>query len=108
MVIRDKIYNMMNENQDPTQNSPEQYGYPHDPELVAGSLETLIANLATPEQLRNGFDWMQERQTELYDRSRKLRAQGKQLPAREAEELDELHTGMLTIQSLFEKYHPTE
>lgn len=109
MLIRDKIYNMteFNTNSEPHADyTYEQAG--HDPVSVGESMDTLVEQLATSESLQAGFDWMRERQNELYDRARALRQEKKSLPPAEEQELDDIHNAMLTIQTLYDRYHNTE
>lgn len=89
--------------------NPEQTR-PHleDPELVAGSIETLVEHLATPESIQTGVNWMLNRQEELYSKHRAARDNGERIPKTEETELDEIHTALMEVGHIIEKYHPGE
>lgn len=102
MLVCDKIYNMT---EIPTPEHIEDRPHLVDPVSVAESLETVIEQLATPESLRAGLDYMLARQVELVKLHEQLRQEGKFLPSSLGRELDELNDGLLAIQHLNDRYN---
>lgn len=78
------------------------------PEPIASSIDTLVSQLASPESLLNGLDWMCNRQSELYEKSRQLTQAGQRLSTEETAELDDIHTALLEIQHINDRYNPPQ